>query len=254
MAVLRRRGEETAPVKPNHDERACRANRRCRAGLSYRGAFAAVLAYLAMSMVVAPAVGRLADAFANLDPLPEAELAAQRGGFTVGGISFRFGAQVRTFVDGRLALETRLVPDATGNWVRVADAGLSGAGGETNGQASGVSVFESVAVGDGRTLSRQIGGGASANGLPADLREVVRQGSGIVLEDADGVTTVLHQLPSGVPANLVISSGSGRTIVQSTTIDIGIENFESVSQAAARARLAEIGRLSGQPELIQALP
>jgi hypothetical protein len=65
---------------------------------------------------------------------------------------------------------------------------------------------------------------------------------------------VLHQLPSGVPANLVISSGSGRTIVQSTTIDIGIENFESVSQAADRSRLAEIGRLSGRPELIQALP
>jgi hypothetical protein len=217
---------------------------------------AAVLAYLAMSLVVAPAVGRLADAFANLDPLPEPELAAQRGGFTVGGVSFRFGAQVRTFVDGRLALETRLVPDAGGNWVRVADTGQTGAGAGTGsvGQGRGVSVFESVAVGDANTLSGQVGGGASAGSLPADLREVISQGSGIVLEDAEGMTTVLHQLPSGVPANLVISSGSGRTIVQSTTIDIGIENFESVSQAADRARLAEIGRLSGRLELIQALP
>ena len=203
----------------------------------------AASAFLATTVLVAPAASRLVTAFADVDPLPPAALSMMRGGFTVAGIDLNFGAHVQTFVDGRLALETRLVPDAAGRWQPVPDAELAGAAGQ------GLTVIES------RTLGNLAATGVVAtDGLPADLRSVVEDGGGIVLESRSGLTAVLHRLPSGVPANLVISSASGRSISQSTAITIGIGNFDTVVESVSRDRFAQIGRLSGRPELIQSLP
>jgi hypothetical protein len=60
-------------------------------------------------------------------PLAESALAQVRGGyFTAEGISFDFGAEVRTFVDDKLALESRLsLGDAGLAATHAAGAGLS---------------------------------------------------------------------------------------------------------------------------------
>lgn len=99
-----------------------------------------LFALLALLPVAAPA------AAAGPARLSDAELARQRGGFmTPLGLDIGFGATVKTFVDGQLALETRLTwtdrgplterSGALAQGAAASDAGwtatLAGRGGET---------------------------------------------------------------------------------------------------------------------------
>jgi hypothetical protein len=65
-----------------------------------------------LSVLAVWAILGLAPALAHAElpaPLDDAELAGQRGGFvTAAGLTFDFAAQLTTFVDGQLALESRL--------------------------------------------------------------------------------------------------------------------------------------------------
>jgi hypothetical protein len=78
-------------------------------------------------------------------PLTDEELAQARGGFiTAQGVTFDFGAVVRTFDDGKLALQTQVVWTADGAKLVQAPDGVTAAGGASfvhqlvNGQLANV--------------------------------------------------------------------------------------------------------------------
>src|SRR6056297_32361 len=88
---------------------------------------AACAGFVLMTAVVGPAAGRLGVLGVFDAPrVSDAELASLRGGFSIGGVELSFGAQVRTVVDGRVALETRLVPNGNGEWRRLDGTGAQG--------------------------------------------------------------------------------------------------------------------------------
>jgi hypothetical protein len=53
-------------------------------------------------------------ALASLRPISDDELADARGGFSIGGVSFDFGASVQTLVNGQIALQTNVQWTAVG--------------------------------------------------------------------------------------------------------------------------------------------
>ncbi len=80
-------------------------------------------------------LGALTAAPAASQTLDDAQLAGERAGYiTAAGLTFDFGAQVRTYVDGDLALDSRLTlsDEAAGNaGVRRSGVVIPGLGGQT---------------------------------------------------------------------------------------------------------------------------
>lgn len=66
----------------------------------------ATAAVLAALFTVAPTAR--ADAFADLEIVADSAMDEMRGGFSVDGVNFGIGADVRTLVDGVLALQTQV--------------------------------------------------------------------------------------------------------------------------------------------------
>ena len=65
---------------------------------------------LTTALILAPATPALADddPLAAAVPLDDATLAEQRGGFRFEGMDIRLGADIKTFLNGELALQTRI--------------------------------------------------------------------------------------------------------------------------------------------------
>ncbi len=113
---------------------------------------AASLAVLAMSGLATPA---RADDFADLDVATAEAMADMRGGFMVNGINFSIGAEIRTVVDGALALATNVTWSQAGSTV-VAQAGegfrigsdSSAAAVQASDQTGGIRVAHMTAPGD----------------------------------------------------------------------------------------------------------
>jgi hypothetical protein len=57
-------------------------------------------------MALAAGVASIAASSHEEEPVPEAELAEQRGGFSWGGMDISFGAELLTFINGELMLQT----------------------------------------------------------------------------------------------------------------------------------------------------
>lgn len=133
-------------------------------------------------------------ALAAPPPLSTAELASVRGGFTVEGITFGFGADVRTYVDGKLALQTNLT------WT---DKG---------------SVTTQTAGGVGMPIGKAGDtAGLNLTGLKA--------ASGVVLTDASGATAIAQRITAGEIQNLVVNTASNRDIRQDIQLNLTIPDL-----------------------------
>lgn len=133
--------------------------------------------------------------------LTDEELADERGGIKLPtGLEVGFGASVRTFVDGALVLETRLVWTDQGA-VQSQTPSAIGPGGQ------------------GVTLS----GGAES--LP-----------GVVVPGVGGSTAVLHELDAARIANIVVNTANNRNIRQEVQIDLTIPELSQFQQSALQGR------------------
>lgn len=118
-----------------------------------RSGLIAGLAVLALSaMMASPA---RADAFADLEVASAADLADMRGGFTVNGVSFSLGADIRTLVDGALALSTNVTWSGAGSTVTAQAGDGFRLGADSNAaavrasdQTGGIQVAHMTAPGD----------------------------------------------------------------------------------------------------------
>lgn len=172
---------------------------------------------LSAAATAASAQDSLADDFV---PLPDAELADLRGGWvTAGGLSFDFGLVMRTFVEDRLALETRLTWTPQGP------------------------VTERWADADGAMDLTGALDELAAEGL--DLSSLAGV-EGLVLDGDGGRTVVLHAIGEGAIQNLVLNTASNRDIRQDLQINLAVEDLPGLQREVSFQRLGgEIGREIG---------
>lgn len=152
----------------------------------------------ALAMLAATLVTGAAQAV--VVPLSDAELDTLRGGIqTPLGLDIGFGATVRTFVNGQLALETRLT------WT---DAG--------------------PVTSETRADLSSITGGPVFVGR---LGEAVASTPG-------GATTILHDLADGRIASVIINTADNRTIRQETSITLTLPQLADLQSRIAGAQLS----------------
>jgi len=137
--------------------------------------------------------------------LNDSELAGERGGLaTPIGMDIGFGAVVRTFVDGELALESTLT------WTTAGAATAVTAGAES------------------RLLDN-----AAAAGLAAP------EGAwrGVVLPGDGGETTILQDIGEGRIANLVVNTANNRDVRQDITVSLEIPGLAQLQSNFAADRM-----------------
>lgn len=193
-----------------------------------------VLAGVLAAIVTIPAMGRAADLssamsnpfessgeFGNLPVISRSELAEMRGGLTIGGLKMEFGANVRTFIDGVLALETG---------VRFTDSGAAIQQGTSGGSSSGLA-GSSVIVGGGA-------GAALRDVLPSNVDLSALAGaSGVVINDSQGSTTALHQVTRDQIVSVLVNTAHNRHIRQELDVIVNVPNFKQFQQAVGNALL-----------------
>lgn len=170
-----------------------------------RQVLAAALGLAALTMTPVPAAAQQASV------IPDDELSELRGGYLVaGGVIFHFGAVVRTYVDGQLALESRLTWTETGP-----------VAGQTLGNLPG-------AVDLGGALDEALAAGLDISALQG--------GQGILLSDANGATALVQNIQGGVQ-NLIINNADGRDLRQEVEINLTLPNLETLQRGYAVDRL-----------------
>lgn len=157
-----------------------------------------------LAALSAPTAAAGQDAFSPTHALAAEELDRNRGGFiVVDGMTIGFGAVVRTFVDGELALQTTLTLGPNGAEVT-------------------------------RTL-----GTAAAMTDPSEIARVMSSfGLNVrpdqVFVSPDGATAAVHRVDAAQLANLLLNTGDGRTVRQEMDITVALPGFEA-QQAGIRA-------------------
>jgi hypothetical protein len=163
-------------------------------------------------LLAQPALAQSAPVSAPV-PLSDEELGDMRGGFmTAGGVDFDFGAIVRTYVDGALALETRLTWTPTGPVTEQVSGNLPG--------------WTPLPTGPG---GQQMGG--------LDLTGVPAGAGGLVLTDANGSTALIHNVMNGHLQNMVLNAADNRDIRQDMQIMLSLPNFEAMQREYSLDRL-----------------
>lgn len=131
--------------------------------------------------------------------LSDHDLDDARGGFaTALGFDIGFGAEVSTYVDGQLALRTRLTWTSQGA-VRTVEAGA---------------------------LTPDIVAKAAAKGLHLQPG----MDAGVLVDGQGGATAVLHDLDAAHIASLVVNNASNRDVRQDTAISLDLPDFTAMQR------------------------
>lgn len=166
---------------------------------------------LALAASLMAAVGAHAQELMSQD-----DMEAVRGGImTPWGQEIGFGAVVRTYVDGELALQSQLT------WTQDGPVQAHQAGAPTPNLADAAKAF-------GLTLD------PTAQGLLSPGQ-------------SGGATVVLHNLTEGRIAGLILNTADNRDIRQSTEVSLNIPDLAAVQQTlASQAMNAQLQSALGQ--------
>lgn len=138
------------------------------------------------------------------EQLSVGELESQVGGFqTPTGLEIGFGAEVRTYVDGKLALQTRLT------WTD------QGAVQTTEGHGNG-------------DLSGAAGAGINIGGAP---------GAGLYVPGDNGGTVVLHGLDSDQISGMIFNTADNRDIRQEVNVTLNVPDLTQFQKDVAGQKL-----------------
>lgn len=137
-------------------------------------------------------------------PLAIEELEREVGGFqTPSGLEVGFGAEVRTYVDGQLALQTHLT------WT---DQGA----------------VQTTTAANGADLSDAAGAGIHIDGAP---------GTGLFLPGDNGGTVVLHGLDSDQISGLIFNTADNRDIRQEVNVTLNVPDLTQFQKDVAGQQL-----------------
>lgn len=151
--------------------------------------------------------------------VPDDELSQLRGGFEWRGMTISFGADVRTYLNGELSLQTLV------NWT-----------------PAGASAVTKVGPG----LLRSDAAGVPDNLGGAALAALAR--SNPVFLSATGQTAIV-QATNGTLQNILVNANSGISVSQQTNATITLSNYAGFADALRAGALAntigrDIGRMS----------
>ncbi|AYG94329.1 hypothetical protein D8I30_03365 [Brevundimonas naejangsanensis] len=136
------------------------------------------------------------------------DLAEARGGFmTAGGFTFGFGAVVRSYVNGQLALKTQLTWTPAGPVTQ-----------QTQHSVPGVQDLASAMQG-------LAAGGIDLSGL--------QNAGGVAVIDSDGATAILHNITTSQLQNLIINNADNRNIRQEMELNLFLPDLAAI-QADSR--------------------
>jgi hypothetical protein len=184
-------------------------------------AIAAVAAYLSPGMARADTgisdSGERANAMpaedvfgeeVSTEIISDAVLSEQRGGFVIAGMNISLGAQMRTYLNGALVLETSV------NWTNT-----------------------------GATTTQIVSGALSQANMAA-LRAGFSSGGPVSLKVGDapvylaneGQTALIQRTDNGAQ-NILINSASNVNLTQQTDITLGLEGYAGFSQDLLNSRI-----------------
>jgi hypothetical protein len=171
-----------------------------------RGWSASFIAVL-FTMMATPAA---ADGWGDdIALIADDEMADLRGGIAITpDLIVNFGAQVTTYVNGTPALVTTVTWTDMGQFVE-----------ETVGD-----IGESL---DALTPEQRASLGIDGLENP----------NGVVIDDADGVTALVHNVTDGALQNIIINTAAGRDLRQEVDITLELPGFEAVQQALTAERI-----------------
>lgn len=202
---------------------------------AWRGRLALIiLTAVGTTITATPARASTPGGFDGLPAVSAEELQAMRGGFEFAGLEFEFGARLRTFVDGRLALESL---------IRYADAGVltehttvdltntsvpSPRGAEPTDNGASASGTD---TGTGGSI-QALGGGRGLTPAQLDLPGIdlsgLKDATGILINDRSGAIVALHEATRERITSLVLNQANGRELRQELNVDVTVRNFEQL--------------------------
>lgn len=160
------------------------------------------------------ATATLAETPSGPEPLSDDELSGLRGGFiTTNGFTFGFGVVIRSYVDNRLALQTRLTWTPAGPVTE-----------QIRGDVPGMTDLASA-------LTSLLNNGIDLSGISGTT-------GGVALVDGNGATALIHNVTSGQLQNLIVNSANNRNLRQDMELNLDLPDLaamESASSAHQRA-------------------
>ncbi|MEM7701042.1 MAG: hypothetical protein AAF251_03815 [Pseudomonadota bacterium] len=178
----------------------------------------AIVAFCAGALIARPAQAEGDETKDLAILLPADELGELRGGFVVSGMTVHFGADIRTYVDGELLLQTviNLGPDGA-ETVQKAAAGLS-----------------------------PVDVASLENGVLSNGNIRMRVGDTPVYLINDGQTAIVHETTNGVQ-NTLVNTAVGLEAVQQVDASLTLSGYENFSADLLRDRLdSSLNDLAGQ--------
>lgn len=182
-----------------------------------------VVVDLLLAAAAQPARADDDNPFEELAAVSSDELQDMRGGLQVGGLNLDIGANLRTYVDGRLALESV---------IRYTDVGTQIE--HRPGSAGGADASIPLVLN-------------SAGNVTLGLRGVdparFKGAGGVQINDARGNIVAMHDASSGRITSVIINQSNGRDIRQELAIDVTVHNFAQFRDSLRGTLLN--GRLNG---------
>jgi len=195
-----------------------------------------VLTAVGAATAATPTRAGTPDVFGELPAVSAEELQAMRGGFDFGGLEFEFGAQLRTFVDGRLALESLISYTAAGVStehlpVDLTNLPVTSPRGADSSDRGAPAPASAPVTGTGGTV-QALGGGRGPTPAQLDLPGIdlsgLKDATGILIDDRTGAIVALHEATRERITSVVLNQANGRELRQELNVNVTVRNFEQM--------------------------